>query len=82
MLADDFVSVSIKIVDSNQLGTIPSKTMIYARPADSIYLVSRKGVEPLTYGLGNRCSILLSYRDLPIGLANKLRYIRCLTMTK
>lgn len=26
-------------------------------------LASRKGVEPLTYGLGNRCSILLSYRD-------------------
>jgi endonuclease YncB( thermonuclease family) len=27
--------------------------------------VSRKGVEPLTCGLGNRCSILLSYRDVP-----------------
>src|SRR6476469_4399610 len=27
-------------------------------------MASRKGFETLTYGLGNRCSILLSYRDL------------------
>jgi hypothetical protein len=29
-----------------------------------IFLASRKGIEPLTPGLGNLCSILLSYRDL------------------
>ena len=27
-------------------------------------LASRKGIEPLTPGLGNLCSILLSYRDV------------------
>ena len=28
-----------------------------------IFLASRKGIEPLTPGLGNLCSIRLSYRD-------------------
>lgn len=32
-------------------------------------MASRKGFEPLTYGLGNRCSILLSYRDIAFRLA-------------
>ena len=35
-------------------------------------MASRKGFEPLTYGLGNRCSILLSYRDAFIGCAGWL----------
>ena len=31
---------------------------------NKMMVASRKGFEPLTYGLGNRCSILLSYRDI------------------
>ena len=34
-----------------------------------IRVASRKGIEPLTPGLGNLCSILLSYRDLDINAA-------------
>jgi hypothetical protein len=40
-------------VSGEQLGTLLNRT-----------LASRKGFEPLTPGLGNRCSILLSYRDM------------------
>jgi hypothetical protein len=32
-------------------------------------MASRKGIEPLTPGLGNLCSILLSYRDLDMNAA-------------
>ena len=31
------------------------------------FLASRKGIEPLTPGLGNLCSILLSYREVRAG---------------
>ena len=51
-------------------------------------MASRKGFEPLTPGLGNLCSILLSYRDVfifngllahPLGLCSFLLFIehRC-----
>ena len=40
------------------------RTVDGLRPQDlARAMASRKGFEPLTYGLGNRCSILLSYRD-------------------
>lgn len=32
-------------------------------PKAGLKMASRKGIEPLTPGLGNLCSILLSYRD-------------------
>jgi hypothetical protein len=36
-------------------------------------MASRKGIEPLTPGLGNLCSILLSYRDPVDASAGKRR---------
>ena len=39
------------------------------------FLASRKGFEPLTYGLGNRCSILLSYREIEASSAATERAI-------
>ena len=36
-------------------------------------MASRKGIEPLTPGLGNLCSILLSYRDKPRRAAGAIR---------
>ena len=55
------------------LAIIPVNSLLYssAAPQSDIgrqykilkTLASRKGIEPLTPGLGNLCSILLSYRD-------------------
>lgn len=33
-------------------------------------MAARKGLEPLTFALGKRCSIRLSYRALPIDPAD------------
>jgi hypothetical protein len=37
-------------------------------------MASRKGIEPLTPGLGNLCSILLSYRDFSVWRTQKRLY--------
>jgi hypothetical protein len=45
-------------------------TEVFLRGRNPVKVASRKGFEPLTPGLGNLCSILLSYRDLPTGTEN------------
>jgi hypothetical protein len=64
----------------------PSGGVEQSKTAVSEIMATRKGFEPLTYGLGNRCSILLSYRITRILFSmhanlwkrNRLASIRCL----
>ena len=44
-------------------GGAPSAKLSSSSAPSLILMASRKGIEPLTPGLGNLCSILLSYRD-------------------
>jgi hypothetical protein len=53
-----------------RLPVAPEFTPVHVCASEIVWrLASRKGIEPLTPGLGNLCSILLSYRDLKMNAA-------------
>ena len=57
------ISVSIPVLRCRFLTFFVQIVCNSETPKCLILLASRKGIEPLTPGLGNLCSILLSYRD-------------------
>ena len=59
-------AVALRTFDVAKVGSAPAVgpwTTALSLAVWRFLMASRKGVEPLTPGLGNLCSILLSYRD-------------------